>query len=79
MKSTEQNLGGLYISFPRFVLQRQSFDPFGQRRNPTDWQALLEKDPSGFDSKLTTRGFTGHEQLDEVGLIQMPLIRVGIS
>ena len=53
------------------VLQRQSFDPFGQRRNPTDWKALLGTQLTNFDTKLTTRGFTGHEQLDEVGLIHM--------
>ena len=53
------------------VLQRQSFDPFGQRRNPTDWKVLLDSQLTRFDSKLTTRGFTGHEQLDEVGLIHM--------
>ncbi|WP_163370505.1 RHS repeat-associated core domain-containing protein [Endozoicomonas acroporae] len=53
------------------VLQRQSFDPFGLRRDPTNWQALLEEQLSLFNTQYTTRGFTGHEQLDEVGLIHM--------
>ncbi len=53
------------------VLQRQSFDPFGMRRNATNWQDLLESQLSGFNTGYTTRGFTGHEQLDEVGLIHM--------
>ena len=53
------------------LLQRQSFDPFGQRRNATNWQDLLDSQLSSFNSSYTTRGFTGHEQLDEVGLIHM--------
>ncbi|MGO0309661.1 RHS repeat domain-containing protein [Endozoicomonas acroporae] len=53
------------------VLQRQSFDPFGLRRDPTNWQVLLEEQLSLFNTQYTTRGFTGHEQLDEVGLIHM--------
>ena len=53
------------------VLQRQSFDPFGQRRNPTNWEDLLDSQLSNFNTNFTTRGFTGHEQLDQVGLIHM--------
>ncbi|WP_422139001.1 RHS repeat domain-containing protein [Endozoicomonas sp. ALC020] len=53
------------------LLQRQSFDPFGQRRNATNWQDLLDSQLSSFNTSYTTRGFTGHEQLDEVGLIHM--------
>jgi len=48
------------------VIERQSFDAFGARRN-VNWS-----DPTGLLTSLeTTRGFTGHEQLDEVGLVHM--------
>jgi len=48
------------------VIERLSFSPFGSRRN-TDWT-----DATGLiTSVTTTRGFTGHEQLDEVGLVHM--------
>lgn len=46
------------------VVERRSHDPFGQRRNPV-WG---EPAPASFTSK-TTRGFTGHEGDDELGLV----------
>ncbi|WP_444889448.1 RHS repeat-associated core domain-containing protein [Microbulbifer sp. DLAB2-AA] len=48
-----------------------SFDVWGQRRNGLDWSVLLEQELSGFDTGITTRGYTGHEMLDQVGLIHM--------
>ena len=48
------------------VVERQSFDAWGARRT-TNWQSALES----FISSVTTRGFTGHEQLDTVGLVHM--------
>ena len=53
------------------VVQEQSFDAWGQRRNATDWKALLNEGLIGFDYSITTRGYTGHEMLDEVGVIHM--------
>ncbi len=48
------------------AIERHSFDAFGARRN-VNWS-----DPTGMLTSLeTTRGFTGHEQLDEVGLVHM--------
>ncbi len=48
------------------VVERLSFAAFGSRRN-ADWS-----DATGLiTSQYTTRGFTGHEQLDEVGLVHM--------
>ena len=48
------------------VLERSSFAPFGERRQ-ANWRPA-----TGFlTAQTTTRGFTGHEQLDEVGLIHM--------
>ncbi|WP_420894970.1 RHS repeat domain-containing protein, partial [Sorangium cellulosum] len=48
------------------VIERRSYDPFGQRRNPV-WG---EPAPASFASK-TTQGFTGHESDDELGLVNM--------
>ena len=64
------------------VIQRMSFDAWGKRRQPSlvasgsgagpAWLDLLA--PSAiatFDVSATTRGFTGHEMLDPVGLVHM--------
>ena len=44
-----------------------SFDPFGKRRLATNW---LESSDDIVTSN-TARGFTGHEHLDDLGLIHM--------
>jgi RHS repeat-associated protein len=48
------------------VKERNNFDPWGRRRNPADWS---------YDNVSRThfidRGFTGHEHLDQFGLINM--------
>jgi RHS repeat-associated protein len=46
--------------------QVYNFDPWGRRRNATTW--TYDAVPEGF---LFTRGFTGHEHLDELTLINM--------
>jgi RHS repeat-associated protein len=46
-------------------VEKRSYDAFGARRNP-QWGAA----PVAFSS-LTTRGFTGHEDDEELGLINM--------
>lgn len=52
------------------VKARYSYDPFGKRRQLTgvyDRDGMIDADyPNGTD-----RGFTGHEQLDDVGIIHM--------
>ncbi len=53
------------------IVQEMSFDPWGQRRNAINWQALASGDLTNFDHSITTRGFTGHEMLDEVGIVHM--------
>ncbi|MDH4106763.1 MAG: hypothetical protein OEW35_00450 [Gammaproteobacteria bacterium] len=53
------------------IVQEQSFDAWGQRRDATDWSAFTAGELSGFDHSLTTRGFTGHEMLDETGIVHM--------
>jgi RHS repeat-associated protein len=49
------------------VRQRLSFDAWGNRRNPLTGAA----DTTIASTLLFARGFTGHEHLDEVGLINM--------
>jgi RHS repeat-associated protein len=48
------------------VVERLSYDAWGKRRHPNG-----QDDPAGALASQTTRGFTGHEQLDDVGLIHM--------
>lgn len=49
-----------------------SFDAFGARRHTTTWIRRNEQANIGtLGSVLTNRGFTGHEQVDDVGLIHM--------
>ena len=59
------------------VVERFSFDPWGARRN-ADWHKLgsiesmlQQRTMAALASDLTTRGFTGHEHLDDAGLIHM--------
>jgi RHS repeat-associated protein len=48
------------------VLERLSYDAWGKRRN-----ADGTDDPAGSIASQTNRGFTGHEELDSVGLVHM--------
>ena len=48
------------------VIQNCSFDAWGRRRNPADWS--YDDFPESF---FLDRGFTGHEHLDQFGLINM--------
>ncbi len=48
------------------ISERLSYDSWGVRRDPLTWAAAAVTPDSAID-----RGFTGHEHLDEVGLIHM--------
>jgi RHS repeat-associated protein len=48
------------------VVERLSFDAWGKRRFPNG-----ADDAAGSIESLTTRGFTGHEELDSVALVHM--------
>ena len=48
------------------VSERYSYDAYGRRRNPANWTDYNVKAP-----RLITRGYTGHEMLDGLGLINM--------
>ena len=53
------------------VAEDMSFDAWGQRRKGNNWTPMTTIELMNFDSSTTTKGFTGHEMLDEVGLIHM--------
>ena len=48
------------------MVEEYSYDPWGRRRNPTTWSYTSVTQPT-----LITRGFTGHEHLDNFGIINM--------
>ena len=49
------------------IVQETSFSAWGKRRNPSTW-VPLDTAPSNL---ITTRGYTGHEHIDEFSLINM--------
>jgi RHS repeat-associated protein len=50
------------------VIERMSFDAHGRRRDQINWTSML----ISYGSDATTRkGYTGHEQLDGLGLVHM--------
>ena len=53
--------------------ERQSFDPWGERRSPFTLAAFRQADADPFRTSARDydRGYTGHEQLDDSGLIHM--------
>ncbi|MDI9592878.1 MAG: RHS repeat-associated core domain-containing protein, partial [Bacteroidota bacterium] len=48
------------------ILEEMNFDAWGRRRNPQDWSYNIVPETYLFD-----RGYTGHEHLDNFGLINM--------
>ena len=53
------------------VVVKLSFDAFGKRRSPTSWGASPSTGDWTNIAAITHRGFTSHEELDNVGLIHM--------
>ena len=53
------------------VVQRMSFDVWGQRRADIDWNALTAQQIREFNSQETRKGYTGHEMVDASNLIHM--------
>lgn len=49
------------------IIAEQDFDPWGQRRNPTDWSYTNIPAPPAW----LFRGYTGHEHLPQFSLINM--------
>jgi RHS repeat-associated protein len=54
------------INTDKSYAEHFAFDPWGRRRNPADWSYNNVPQPT-----LTDRGFTGHEHLNQLGLINM--------
>jgi RHS repeat-associated protein len=54
------------INTDKSYAEHFSFDPWGRRRNPNNWSYNSVPQPN-----ITDRGFTGHEHLDQFGLINM--------
>ncbi|MEO7097751.1 MAG: RHS repeat-associated core domain-containing protein [Luteolibacter sp.] len=55
------------------VIERQSFNAWGERRNADTWQNYRTVSTDAYRTSSTDydRGYTGHEQLDDSGLIHM--------
>jgi len=55
------------------VVERQAFDPWGDRRGASGAGAGASDPTNAIQPSATTRGFTGHEQLDQggMGLVHM--------
>ena len=62
--------------FAGAIIQEQSFNPWGERRNAGNWRAMTGIFSTSFTlagraHSGIKQGFTGHEMLDEVGIIHM--------
>ena len=53
------------------IVQELSYGPWGQRRHAATWGDLTALARMSFDTSVTTRGYTGHEMVDAVGIIHM--------
>ena len=53
------------------AVQGMAFGPWGARRQPGTGNGLTEAQLTGFDACRTTRGFTGHEMVDALGVVHM--------
>jgi RHS repeat-associated protein len=53
------------------IVQSMSFDAWGQRRDAVTWDPVTDVVKQSFNTRRTNQGFTGHEQVDELGLIHM--------
>ena len=60
-------------SFASPATERQSFDPWGERRDPATLVSYRadQTEPFRASAQDYDRGYTGHEQLDDSGLIHM--------
>ncbi|MBP5373546.1 MAG: hypothetical protein J6Y31_01355 [Bacteroidales bacterium] len=67
------NLGSIteIISDDGYDVAKYSYDPWGRRRNPQTQQCYSNATLAQQMPLLLGRGFTGHEHIDELGLINM--------
>jgi RHS repeat-associated protein len=72
-KQATSAVGSQLATWDNFKAERQSFDSWGERRHGDTWGELR----SSFDAPQytsgadTDKGYTGHEMLDDFGLIHM--------
>lgn len=52
------------------VVERYSYDAWGKRRDSASW-VTPTPGTFGFDPSYTDRGYTGHEHIDHLGLVNM--------
>lgn len=52
------------------VIERYAYDPWGKRRDPGTW-ATPAPGTFSFDPSYSDRGYTGHEHIDHLGLVNM--------
>jgi len=50
---------------------RYSYEAWGQRRDPADWAGAPAITANGGADDASPRGFTGHEMMDDLGLVHM--------
>jgi len=68
----KDHLGSLRVIIDEAGEQiQQGFDAFGLRREDASKTTFDPFQLVNHDSRITTRGFTGHEMVDEIGLIHM--------
>ena len=68
---TTDHLGSLMCLYTgEGIVQKFSYDAWGNRRDPLTGVVLNNAELASASS-ITTRGYTGHEHIDEMGLIHM--------
>lgn len=69
----EEKLGSLDVLTDRngTIVQRMSFDVWGERRNESTWDGYSQAQIAAFNSSNSRKGYTGHEHIDQANLIHM--------
>ncbi|HUH38703.1 MAG TPA: RHS repeat-associated core domain-containing protein, partial [Spongiibacteraceae bacterium] len=69
----KDHLGSLDVIVDDYgnIVQELSFDAWGLRRDTASWVNLDPIPMVFFNTSITRKGFTGHEMLDDVGIIDM--------
>lgn len=69
----EEKLGSLDVLTDRngTIVQRMSFDVWGERRNESTWGGYSQTQIAAFNSSNSRKGYTGHEHIDQANLIHM--------
>lgn len=68
---THRDSGVIAVEPDTGLASRFSYDAWGQRRNTQTWSGPPLSDSKGGASAVSPRGYTGHEMLDDLGLVHM--------